>query len=36
MREWLWPVAPLAAIIYCVVYQDQFTAAIVWMERFVR
>ena len=35
MREWFWPVAPIAAIIYCVVYPDQFTAFIVWMERFV-
>ena len=36
MREWFWPVAPVAAILYCLVYLDQFTALIVWAERFIR
>ena len=36
MREWFWPVAPVAAIVYCLVYPDQFTAFIVWAERFIR
>jgi hypothetical protein len=36
MREWFWPVAPVAAIGYCLAYPDQFTALIVWAERFIR
>jgi hypothetical protein len=36
MREWFWPVAPVAAIGYCLAYPDQFTAFIVWAERFIR
>ncbi len=36
MREWIWPVAPIVAIMYCIAYPDQFTAFVVWAERFVR
>jgi hypothetical protein len=35
MREWFWPVAPVAAIIYWIAYPDQFTAFITWAQRFV-
>jgi len=35
MREWFWPVAPVAAIIYCIAYAEQFTAFITWAQRFV-
>ena len=36
MREWFWPVAPVAAVLYFTFYPEQFTAFIVWAERFVR
>ena len=36
MREWFWPLAPVAAIVYFAVYPHHFTALIVWAERFVR
>jgi hypothetical protein len=35
MREWFWPVAPVAAILYCIAYPDKFTAFVVWAERFI-
>ena len=35
MREWFWPMAPVAAILYSIVYPDKFTAFVVWAERFV-
>ena len=36
MRDWKLVIAPVAAIIYFVINQDQFVAMIVWAERFVR
>ena len=36
MRDWKLVIAPVAAIIYFTIFQDQFVAMIVWAERFVR
>lgn len=36
MRDWKLVMAPVAAIIYFVIFQDQFVAVITWAERFVR
>jgi hypothetical protein len=36
MREWYWPLAPVAAIVYFVAFPGHFEAMIVWAERFVR
>jgi len=35
MREWFWPMLPVTAIVYFAFRPDQFTAFIVWAERFV-
>jgi len=35
MREWYLPLAPVAAIIYFLVFPDQFSALIAWATRFV-
>jgi hypothetical protein len=36
MREWRLVMAPVTAIVYFCAYPDQFSALIVWAERFVR
>ena len=36
MRDWKLVIAPVAAIIYFTIFQDQFVAMIGWAERFVR
>jgi hypothetical protein len=35
VREWFWPVAPVAAILYFTLYPDQFSAFVGWAERFI-
>ena len=36
MREWLLVLAPVAVIGYFIMFPDQYAAAVVWAERFVR
>ncbi len=35
MRDWLLPVAPVAALIYFAVYPDRFAAFIGWAGRYI-
>lgn len=36
MREWFYVLAPVLIVAYFIVFPDQYYAAIVWAERFVR
>lgn len=35
MREWLWPAAPVVAILYFTLYPDQFAAFVDWAGRLI-
>ena len=35
MREWFWPLAPVIAIVYFVVYPHQFGEVMNWAQAFV-
>jgi hypothetical protein len=36
MRDWFLPLTPVGAIIYFIMFPDQFNSFLVWAERFVR
>jgi hypothetical protein len=36
MREWLLVLAPVAVVIYFVIYPDQFAALLHWANNFMR
>jgi hypothetical protein len=35
MRDWLWPITPVAAAGYFLVFPQQFYALIAWAEHYV-
>ena len=36
MRDWIWPLAPVAMIVYFVAYPAQFDAFVLWAETLMR
>jgi hypothetical protein len=36
MREWIWATAPVATVVYFVIYPSQFGSVMLWLAEFIR